>query len=309
MRTPGGELQARGDRGGIAEPHQRIGDRHVLGARHPPCLRVGVARPVAHRHEHVLHRPQRFDPRRFRRAREAADPVRLHEFAPVLTNKSPNFTFHFLDFSSQIAYSFPVLIGGVVGKLHLESVRNDSFQPKGGGQRVCDAFCQATAHPAVKRFPSAERRWVGRGWRLRVDADGGRCRVRRFPSGPQAVPAPAGYQARAVGARWFSPRSALRLIKTRSTRLSRVRTTWFGRRRYSLVFRCSFTTKGNDPATPLRAGNRRRRWPRPGLRPPPIRGSGRTGPASAQGLPKVAIRSTRHSNSTRFSSMAGSRSP
>ena len=32
-------------------------------------------------------------------------------------------------------------------------------------------------------------------------------------------------------------------------------------------------------------------------------------PARAQGLPKVAMRSTRHSNSTRLSSMAGSRSP
>ena len=46
---------------------------------------------------------------------------------------------------------------------------------------------------------------------------------------------------------------------------------------------------------------------------PPLRlelyGPGRQAPACAQGLPKVAIRSTLHSKSTRFSSMAGSRNP
>ena len=36
---------------------------------------------------------------------------------------------------------------------------------------------------------------------------------------------------------------------------------------------------------------------------------GRTGTGAAYGFPNVAIRSIRHSKSTRFSSMAGSRSP
>ena len=38
-------------------------------------------------------------------------------------------------------------------------------------------------------------------------------------------------------------------------------------------------------------------------------GPGRQAPTGTQGLPKVAIRSTLHSKSTRFSSMAGSRNP
>ena len=186
--------QGGGDRGGEPEPDQRVGNRQVLGARHPSCPGVRVLRPVSHGNHHVLHRPQRLDPRRLGRAREATDSVRLNELAGI-DEQEP--------------------------ELHLllpRFIRSTGLGRSGSGRRPLRA---GAAH--------------------------------REPAGPGGIaPAPR------------RPRGAPRRFLTRSP---------------------------PDLAP-------RRRQTLTGARPNPD-----------QGLPKVAIRSTRHSNSTRLSSMAGSRRP
>ena len=60
----GGQPDGRGRPGHIGQPDQRVGKGGVLARRQAPGRVVGVGRPVAGRHHHVVGRPDRLEPGR-----------------------------------------------------------------------------------------------------------------------------------------------------------------------------------------------------------------------------------------------------